>query len=69
MTAAAPATVGRNGLLAIFGGSGLYELPGLSDTAWMTLSTPWGEPSDQILTGTQAELQPRCRGGLLEGHP
>ena len=43
-----------NGLLAILGGSGLYELPGLADTAWVTVDTPWGAPSDQILTGTLA---------------
>jgi 5'-methylthioadenosine phosphorylase len=43
-----------NGRLAIIGGSGLYELPGLSDTAWVTVDTPWGAPSDQILTGTLA---------------
>ncbi len=40
------------GLLAIIGGSGLYELPGLRDTAWRKVETPWGEPSDEILTGT-----------------
>ena len=40
-----------NGLLAIIGGSGLYELPGLTETEWRSVATPWGEPSDQILTG------------------
>ena len=43
-----------NGLLAIIGGSGLYDLPGLTDTAWVTVDTPWGAPSDQIFTGTLA---------------
>lgn len=38
-------------LLAIIGGSGLYELPGLTDTRWETVDTPWGAPSDQILRG------------------
>ena len=38
-------------LLAIIGGSGLYDLPGLSDTRWETVTTPWGEPSDQIFRG------------------
>ena len=38
-------------LLAIIGGSGLYELAGLTDTRWETVSTPWGAPSDQIFRG------------------
>ena len=39
------------GVLGIIGGSGLYDLPGLQDTAWVTVETPWGTPSDQILRG------------------
>jgi 5'-methylthioadenosine phosphorylase len=38
-------------VLAIIGGSGLYDLPGLSETRWETVSTPWGAPSDQIFRG------------------
>ena len=38
-------------LLAIIGGSGLYDLPGLTDTRWETVHTPWGAPSDQIFRG------------------
>ncbi len=38
-------------LLAIIGGSGLYDLPGLTDTRWETVNTPWGAPSDQIFRG------------------
>lgn len=52
MTAGSSRPDPGNGLLAIIGGSGLYELPGLQDTAWVTVDTPWGAPSDQILTGT-----------------
>ena len=40
--------------IGIIGGSGLYELPGLTDTEWVTVDTPWGSPSDQILTGQLA---------------
>jgi 5'-methylthioadenosine phosphorylase len=40
-----------NSLLAIIGGSGLYDLPGLTDTQWVTVDTPWGAPSDQVFTG------------------
>ena len=38
-------------LLAIIGGSGLYDLPGLADTRWETVDTPWGAPSDQVFRG------------------
>ncbi|GAA0758311.1 S-methyl-5'-thioadenosine phosphorylase [Ideonella azotifigens] len=38
-------------VLGVLGGSGLYELPGLTDTAWVTVDTPWGAPSDQLLAG------------------
>ena len=41
-------------LLAIIGGSGLYDLPGLSDTRWVTVDTPWGAPSDQVFRGRLA---------------
>jgi 5'-methylthioadenosine phosphorylase len=50
-------------LLAIIGGSGLYDLPGLTDTRWETVDTPWGAPSDQIfrgrLNGTELAFLPR----------
>ena len=39
-------------LLAIIGGSGLYDLAGLANTRWETVTTPWGEPSDQVFRGT-----------------
>lgn len=38
--------------IAIIGGSGLYQIDGLTDAEWQTVETPWGTPSDQILTGT-----------------
>jgi 5'-methylthioadenosine phosphorylase len=38
-------------VLGIVGGSGLYELPGLTDTRWVQVDTPWGPPSDAILRG------------------
>ena len=39
-------------MIAVIGGSGLYEIDGLENAKWMTVETPWGAPSDQILTGT-----------------
>ena len=38
-------------VLGVVGGSGLYDLPGLTDTRWVALDTPWGAPSDQIFRG------------------
>ena len=38
-------------ILGIIGGSGLYDLPGLTDTGWVTVDTPWGAPSDQLFRG------------------
>ena len=42
-------------ILGIIGGSGLYDLPGLTDTRWVTVETPWGAPSDQIFRGRLAQ--------------
>jgi len=38
--------------LGIIGGSGLYDLPGLSDVSHRSIDTPWGAPSDDLTTGT-----------------
>jgi 5'-methylthioadenosine phosphorylase len=38
-------------VLGIIGGSGIYEFPGLENPRWVDVSSPWGEPSDQLLTG------------------
>ena len=38
------------GCLGIIGGSGLYNLNGLKNTEWIKVDTPWGNPSDEILT-------------------
>jgi 5'-methylthioadenosine phosphorylase len=38
-------------VIGIIGGSGLYEIEGLTDTEWRRMETPWGKPSDDLLTG------------------
>lgn len=38
-------------LLAVIGGSGLYDLPGLTNTRWVHVDTPWGAPSDEVFLG------------------
>jgi 5'-methylthioadenosine phosphorylase len=37
--------------IGIIGGSGLYEIDGLENPSWTPVDTPWGDPSDAILTG------------------
>ena len=37
--------------VGIIGGSGLYDLKSLQNTKWIDVTTPWGDPSDQILSG------------------
>jgi len=41
-----------NTRIGVIGGSGVYDMEGLQDAAWMDVETPWGTPSDQVLTGT-----------------
>lgn len=38
--------------LAVIGGSGLYSMPGLTDTRELDLDTPFGKPSAPIIVGT-----------------
>ena len=35
--------------LGILGGSGLYDLPGLENPEWISVASPFGDPSDDIL--------------------
>jgi 5'-methylthioadenosine phosphorylase len=37
--------------IGVIGGSGVYQIEGLQDAAWTVVETPWGAPSDEILTG------------------
>jgi 5'-methylthioadenosine phosphorylase len=38
-------------VIGIIGGSGLYNIEGLTNTRWQKVETPWGAPSDELLTG------------------
>lgn len=50
-------------ILGIIGGSGIYDLPGISDVREERVNTPWGEPSDALRVGrvgaTQVVFLPR----------
>jgi len=50
--------------IGIIGGSGLYAMPGLTDARELRVKTPFGDPSDAIVTGT---LEGR-RVGFLARH-
>lgn len=41
-------------IIGIIGGSGVYDLPGLTDLREEAVDTPWGEPSDTLRLGTLA---------------
>lgn len=43
--------------IGVIGGSGLYEISGLRDPSWTKIPTPFGDPSDELLSG------------VLEGRP
>ena len=43
--------------LAIIGGSGLYDMPGLQDVSEHDLSTPFGRPSAPVIIGTLEGIQ------------
>lgn len=35
----------------IIGGSGVYDIDGLEGAEWISVDSPWGSPSDDLLTG------------------
>ncbi|MDQ3143761.1 MAG: S-methyl-5'-thioadenosine phosphorylase [Pseudomonadota bacterium] len=37
--------------IGVIGGSGLDAIDALEEPRWITVDTPWGAPSDQLLTG------------------
>ncbi len=44
-------------VIGIVGGSGVYQIDGLEDARWQAVESPWGQPSDDILTGTLGGVQ------------
>ncbi|MBK1636380.1 S-methyl-5'-thioadenosine phosphorylase [Rhodovulum adriaticum] len=39
-------------MIGVIGGSGVYDIDGLEEARWQAVESPWGTPSDEILTGT-----------------
>jgi 5'-methylthioadenosine phosphorylase len=38
-------------VIGVIGGSGVYDIEGLEKAEWITVESPFGPPSDQLLTG------------------
>lgn len=56
--------------LGVIGGSGLYQMEGLTDVTELTVDTPFGKPSDNLIVGTMhgqriAFIARHGRGHLL----
>ena len=43
--------------IGVIGGSGLYEMEGLSDVERVFLETPWGAPSDEYMVGRLGDVR------------
>jgi 5'-methylthioadenosine phosphorylase len=39
-------------VIGVIGGSGLYAIDALEEAKWVAYASPWGQPSDALLTGT-----------------
>ena len=44
-------------VLGVIGGSGVYDIDGLTSTRWERIASPFGEPSDELLFGELAGQQ------------
>ena len=38
-------------MIGVIGGSGVYQIDGLTDATWVTVKSPFGTPSDDVLVG------------------
>ncbi len=56
MTDLTDAPPGMPPMIGLIGGSGLYEIEGLTNARWVPVETPWGEPSDELLIGRIGEV-------------
>ncbi len=44
-------------MIGIIGGSGIYEIEGVENGGWSKVSTPYGDPSDEIYSGTLNDIK------------
>ena len=43
--------------IGVIGGSGVYQIDGLADATWVTVESPFGAPSDALLTGRLDDVE------------
>jgi 5'-methylthioadenosine phosphorylase len=43
--------------IGVIGGSGIYAIDALESSEWIDVDTPWGKPSDQLLTGRLGDVR------------
>ncbi len=55
--------------IGIIGGSGLYDLEKLENKKWVDVDTPFGKPSDQLLTATYSGREVVFLPRHGRGHP
>ena len=56
-------------VIGIVGGSGLYAIDALEEAQWIAVDTPWGAPSDDLLTGRIAGVRFVFLPRHGRGHP
>jgi 5'-methylthioadenosine phosphorylase len=56
-------------VIGVIGGSGIYDIPGLENKEWRKVSTPWGDPSDELLFGVLGGVQCVFLPRHGRGHP
>jgi 5'-methylthioadenosine phosphorylase len=55
--------------LGVIGGSGLYDIEGLKGATWKSVASPFGVPSDQLLSGRLGEVDLVFLPRHGRGHP
>ncbi|HXU36748.1 MAG TPA: S-methyl-5'-thioadenosine phosphorylase [Blastocatellia bacterium] len=55
-------------LIGVIGGSGLYQMPGLGGVEEVSLSTPFGDPSDSFIIGSLAGVRVAFLPRHARGH-
>jgi 5'-methylthioadenosine phosphorylase len=59
----------REWVIGVIGGSGLYAIDVLEDAQWIEVASPWGKPSDALMTGTIAGVRFVFLPRHGRGHP
>jgi 5'-methylthioadenosine phosphorylase len=54
--------------IAVIGGSGLYQMEGLTDVEERLVSTPFGDPSDTLIIGTLSDVRVAFLPRHARGH-